>query len=149
MSRWLGIDHGSKRIGVAAGNTSDGIAGPVEVIPAEPADKAIERIAQLAADYRVDGVVVGWPLNMDDSEGPQGKLARGMARQLAEATGLDVRLWDERLTSFAADDALAGAYTRKKKKARQDAVAAAAMLRHFLIDDGPRKAPRPADIAGN
>ena len=146
MSRWLGIDHGTRRIGVAAGSTEDGIAGPVEVVAAEPADKAVQRIQQLAADYRVDGVVVGWPLNMDDTEGPQGKIARAMAHGLAEATGLDVRLWDERLTSFAADEALAGAYTRKGKKARQDAVAAAAMLRHFLIDDGPAKAPRPSDI---
>jgi len=74
-------------------------------------------------------------------------LARQMAGELAEATGLDVRLWDERLTSFAADEALAGSYTRKKKKARHDAVAAAAMLRHFLLDDGPHKAPRPGDVA--
>lgn len=146
MSRWLGIDHGSKRIGVAVGSAPGGIAGPVEMIPAEPENQALERIAQLAAEYGVDGVAVGWPLNMDDSEGPQGRIARRMAGRLAKATGLDVRLWDERLTSFAADEALAGTYTRKKKKARQDAVAAAAMLRHFLIDDGPRKAPRPGDV---
>jgi putative holliday junction resolvase len=146
MSRWLGIDHGARRIGVAAGNTEDGIAGPVEVVAAEPADKAIRRILQLAEDYRVDGIVVGWPINMDDTEGPQAKLARAMAGQLQQATALDVRLWDERLTSFAADEALAGMYTRKAKKARQDAVAAANMLRHFLIDNGPHKAPRPADL---
>ena len=146
MGRWLGIDHGTRRIGVAAGSTADGIAGPLEMIPAEPAAAALRRIEQLAKDYRVDGVVVGWPLNMDDTEGPQAKLVRGVAGELAEATGLDVRLWDERLTSFAADDALAGLYTRKGRKARQDAIAAAAMLRHFLIADGPDKAPRPADI---
>jgi RNase H-fold protein (predicted Holliday junction resolvase) len=58
-----------------------------------------------------------------------------------------VRLWDERLTSFEADEALAGLFTRKGRKARQDAVAAAAMLRHFLIANGPDKAPRPADVA--
>lgn len=146
MGRWLGIDHGTRRIGVAAGSTADGIAGPLEVIPAEPAEAAIRRIEQLAKDYRVEGVAVGWPLNMDDTEGPQAKLVRREAVKLAEATGLDVRLWDERLTSFAADDALAGLYTRKGRKARQDAVAAAAMLRHFLIANGPDNAPRPADI---
>lgn len=146
MGRWLGIDHGTRRIGVAAGSTADGIAGPVEVIPAVPAEAATRRIAQLARDYGVEGVVVGWPLNMDDTEGPQAKLVRREAAALAEATGLDVRLWDERLTSFAADNALAGHYTRKGRKARQDAIAAADMLRQFLISNGPAEAPRPADL---
>jgi putative Holliday junction resolvase len=147
MSRWLGIDHGTRRMGIAAGSTEDGIAGPLETISAVPFEPAVGRIRQFARDYRVDGVVVGWPLNMDDTEGPQARLARRMARELAEATGLDVRLWDERLTSFEADEALAGLFTRKGRKARQDAVAAAAMLRHFLIAGGPEKAPRPADVA--
>ena len=146
MGRWLGIDHGTRRIGVAAGNTADGIAGPVEVVPALPSDAATRRIAQLARDYGVEGVVVGWPLNMDDTEGPQAKLVRREAADLAKATGLDVRLWDERLTSFAADNALAGHYTRKGRKARQDAIAAADMLRQFLISNGPAEAPRPADL---
>jgi putative Holliday junction resolvase len=143
MGRWLGIDHGTKRIGIAAGNTEDGIATPLTVVPAEPLPAAIERIRQLAADYGVEGVVVGWPLNMDDTEGPQGVLARQMACRLAEETALDVRLWDERLSSFAADEALAGVYTRKQKKARQDAVAAASMLRDFLAAGGAASAPRP------
>jgi RNase H-fold protein (predicted Holliday junction resolvase) len=64
---------------------------------------------------------------------------------LAAATGLDVRLWDERLTSSAADDKLAGLYTRKQKKARQDAVAAAEILQDFLSTGGPDAAPRPGD----
>ena len=101
------------------------------------------RIGQLALEYDVVGIVVGFPLNMDDSEGPQAKLARQMAAELAEATGLDVRLWDERLSSFAADQLLAGKYTRKQKKARQDAVAAASMLTDFLASSGPERAIRP------
>ena len=143
MGRWLGIDHGARRIGIAVGNTGDGIATPLDVIPAEPKGAAAARISQLARDYRVEGVVVGWPLNMDDTEGPQGKLARRMAAELAEATGLDVRLWDERLSSFEADKALAGLLTRKKKKQRQDAVAAAAMLKDFLSSGGPESARTP------
>ena len=83
---------------------------------------------------------------MDDTEGPQGKLARAMASRLAEATSLDVRLWDERLSSFAADQALAGKFTRKKKRARQDAVAATAILQDFLSTGGPESAPRPDEI---
>jgi len=146
MGRWLAIDHGTKRIGIAVGSTADGVATPLAVIPAEPPSAVAERIGQLASDYGAEGIVVGWPLNMDDTEGPQGKLARRMASRLAEAVDTDVRLWDERLSSFAADQALAGAFTRKQKRARQDAVAAAAILRDFLAADGPRAAPRPGEV---
>jgi len=148
MGRWLGIDHGTKRIGVAVGGTVDGIASPLTVLPAEPFGEVVAKIRELADEYAVEGVVVGWPLNMDDTEGPQGKLARSMASRLAEATGLDVRLWDERLSSFAADEALAGTYTRKQKRARQDAVAAAVMLQDFLAADGPGAAARPDEVRG-
>jgi len=143
MGRWLGIDHGTRRWGIAVGNTEDGIATPVAVLAAAPASAALEQIARLVAEYHAEGIVVGWPLNMDDSEGPQGKLARSMARQLAETTRLDVRLWDERLSSFAADKALAGTLTRKKRRARQDAVAASLMLQDFLARGGPQTAQRP------
>jgi putative Holliday junction resolvase len=145
MSRWLAVDLGAKRIGLAVGNTSDRIASPLEVIAAEPARAAIAAIAAAGADYSAQGIVVGWPLNTDGTEGPQGAEARRMAVELARATGLDVRLWDERLSSFAADELLAGRYTRKKKQQRQDAIAAATFLSDFLSQDGPATAPRPGD----
>jgi RNase H-fold protein (predicted Holliday junction resolvase) len=69
-----------------------------------------------------------------------------MAVELAGATELEVRLYDERLSSFAADKALAGHLTRKKKKARQDALAAAEMLREFFRAGGPTTAPHPRDV---
>lgn len=146
MGRWLGIDYGSKRIGIAMGSSEDRIASPLEVIPAEPHRLALDRIRKFAADYTAAGIVVGWPLNMDDTEGPQGKLVRDIALELAASTGLDVRLWDERLSSFQADQELAGLFTRKKKKQRQDAFAAAAILRDFFASDGPSTAQRPGDI---
>jgi len=107
--------------------------------------EAIEEIRRLAEQYQVVGIVVGLPLNMDGTEGPQAKAARDVGRQLAETTALDVRMWDERLSSFAADSALAGRLTRKKKRARQDAVAAAVILQDFLSQDGPRTAERAGD----
>lgn len=145
-TRWLCIDHGTVRIGVAAGSSGTGIASPVDMVPAMPHKLALKRIEEIAHEFGADGIVVGWPLNMDDSEGPQGKLARAMANELAAATGLDVRLWDERLSSFSADQALAGQFTRKKKKARQDAVAAAAILQDFFNNDGPSSAPKLNEI---
>ncbi len=141
MTRWLGIDHGTRRIGVAVGDTSGGIATPLTVLPAEPLQDAIGRIVSLCEEYEARCVVVGWPLNMDDSEGPQGRIARGMAERLAGASGLDVRLWDERLSTFEADRMMAGKLTRKKKRRRQDAVAAAVILQDFLSRGGPDAAP--------
>ena len=146
MARWVAIDHGTKRIGVAAGTDGLGIASPLAVIEAEPQDRAIQTILELVEEYRADGLVVGWPLNMDDSEGPQGRLARAMAAALATASKLDVRLWDERLSSFAAKETLAGRLSRQKAKARRDAVAAAIVLQDFFSAGGPESAPRPDEI---
>ncbi len=145
-TRWICIDHGTVRIGIAGGDSIAGIASPLEVIPAEPLETAIARIAEVARDYDAQGIVVGWPLNMDDSEGPQGRIARKMALVIAAATGLDVRLWDERLSSFAADQSMAGQYTRKQKKERQDAVAAAAILQDFFDNGGSAAAPTPDSV---
>lgn len=146
MTRWICIDHGTARIGIAAGNSSTGIASPLSVIPARPLAVALKEILRVAQEYGAQGIVVGWPLNMDDTEGPQGKITRVMAAQLAAATGLDVRMWDERLSSFQADQSLRGHLTRKKKKARQDAIAAATILQDFFANGGPASAPRPDEI---
>ena len=148
MGRWLGIDHGSKRIGVAVGDASVSIAAPVTVLDGESLnfDQIVEQIVRIAAEHGASGAVVGWSLNMDDTEGPQGKITREFASKLAEHTNLDVRLWDERLSSFQADQALAGAFTRKQKKTRQDAIAAAVILQDFLSSGGPQGAPRPDEV---
>lgn len=148
MGLWLAIDHGTRRIGVAAGSTSDGIASPIASVPAEPFPEAIENIRRLACDYKAVGIVVGWPLNMDDTEGPQAALARHAAERIRDALGMDVRMWDERLSSFAADRILAGSLTRKKRKNRQDAIAAATFLQDFLSSGGPESAPTPDELAG-
>ncbi|MHC4715493.1 MAG: Holliday junction resolvase RuvX [Planctomycetota bacterium] len=140
--RWLAVDHGARRIGLAVGDEATAIASPVEQVRARDAD-CLDRIARLARAYDVRGIVVGWPLLADGSEGPQGRTARRFAVALADATGMDVRIWDERLSSFAADQRLKGTLTRKRKKRRHDAVAAAAFLEDFLHADGPRNAPRP------
>jgi len=131
---------------MAAGSSETGIASPLEVITASPIALALAVICRQAAEHDVQGIVVGWPLNMDDSEGPQGKLCRKIACDLAKLTDMDVRLWDERLSSFAADQALAGQLTRKKKKQWQDALAAATILQDFFAGDGPATAPKPQDV---
>ena len=146
MGCWLGVDHGHKRVGVAAGGTEDCIATPITVLSASPESQLFAKISRLAAEYGVEGLVVGWPINADDTEGPQAIKARQFAQRLAKASQLDVRLWDERLSSFQADLLLAGQMTRKKRRARQDALAAAEFLKDFLTQGGPSSAPSPADI---
>lgn len=143
MTRWLAVDHGHKRIGVACGDTETRLAVPLTVLEGRDDASARRRIGELLAEQGGDGIVVGWPLNMDDTEGPQGEKARAFAAQLASELETDVRLWDERLSSFQADQALAGQYTRRQRKARQDAVAAAAFLQDFLDGNGPANAPSP------
>jgi putative Holliday junction resolvase len=146
MSRWLAIDHGRKRVGIAVGDTEDGIAGPVAALDAADEGRLLDEIIRLAGEYRVSGLVVGWPLNMDDTEGPQADEARRFAVRLDKvAEGLDVRLWDERLSSFQADANLAGRHTRKKRRARRDALAAMDFLKEFFSQNGPDIAPRPGE----
>jgi putative Holliday junction resolvase len=142
VGAWLAVDYGTVRIGLAVGDTEMGIASPLEVVPAEPRHEAFARVVELAREYHVEGIVVGLPLNMDDTVGPQAELTRRAAEELAEATGMDVRLWDERLSSFQADSELAGHMTRNKRRARQDALAAAAFLGDFLQGGGPETAER-------
>ena len=147
MGRWLAIDYGRKRMGVAVGDSQRGIASPLEGLSATDPD-TVGRIARLAEEYQAVGVVVGWPLKADGTEGAQAKAARAFAAELVEKTGLDVRLWDETLSSFEADQRLSGHLTREEKKRRHDAVAAAAFLEDFLRSAGRRNAPRPNEIGG-
>ena len=146
MTRWLALDHGHKRIGAAVGNTEDGFATPLVVLNAEPAADLYDRICKLFEEYKPDGIVVGFPLNMDDTIGPQALEALRFAAEIAECSSLDIRMWDERLSSFDADKALAGHLTRKKRRAHQDAVAAASFLHDFLQSDGPNTAKHPEDF---
>lgn len=144
--RYLGVDLGTKRIGLAVGDTEGGIVSPLDVLDAQPTPRANARaILDAAEEYGVDGIVIGLPLNMDGTAGPQAKLSEELAAALRRlAAHLQIHLHDERLTSFAADQQLIERdLTRKKKKARQDALAAAVLLQSFL-DARRRETPPEA-----
>lgn len=132
--RYLGVDPGTKRIGLAIGEAESGVVTPLDVLTARPvAAENVRGILEVAREYEPAGIVVGLPLNMDGTEGPQAKHSRLLAAALQRATTLPVILHDERLTSFAADQRLTGRdLTRKQKKVRQDAMAAAALLQSFF-----------------
>jgi putative Holliday junction resolvase len=139
--RYLAVDLGDQRTGLAIGDDDTRLVSPLEVLEIPAAEhggealldalaKAVE--AQIGARSQGEWVI-GLPINMDDSEGPQAKKAREFGARLAAKTGRVVRFQDERLTSADADWSMArSGMTRKQKKGRRDALAAAAILRDFL-----------------
>jgi putative pre-16S rRNA nuclease len=131
--RYLAIDLGDKRTGLAVGDDQTGIASPVGVINTAGADERLRQLGLAIDEQGPDALVLGVPLNMDGSESPGVTKSRAFAKALTERFGLPVHLVDERLTSAAADEQMAqSGLTRGQKKARRDALAAAAILRNFL-----------------
>lgn len=137
--RLLAIDLGDKRTGLALGDRVTGTASPLSVleIPLAERDGAslLDRLATVIEEELgpQDTLVLGFPLNMDGSEGPRAKLCRGFGTRLAARTGRAVLLADERRTSARADELMArSGLTHKQKKARRDAIAAAAILQGVL-----------------
>ncbi len=133
-TRFAGIDYGTARIGLAVSDPVGTLASPLCAISGKGTPtQQIESIAAAVAEYEIDEWVVGLPLNMDGSEGPQARLTRQFAQHLAAQTNQIVHCWDERLSSKQADVYMAGSgLTRKKKKNRRDALAAQVILQSFL-----------------
>jgi putative Holliday junction resolvase len=131
--RYLAIDPGEKRSGLAVGDVETGQAGPVGVLTTGDAEELMRGIEGAIEEHGPDALVVGIPYNMDDTEGPAAKRAQRLAERLERRTGLTVHRFDERLSSFEADERMKQTgLTRKQKKARRDALAAAAILQDFL-----------------
>jgi putative Holliday junction resolvase len=130
--RALGIDLGTKRIGVAVADSAGTLAMPYEVV-ARSGDVARDhrRIAELAEETGAERLVVGLPLSLDGSMGPAAVAASAEAEALAAATGLPVDTWDERLTTVSADRALSALKAPARRKV-VDKVAAAVMLQAWL-----------------
>ena len=138
--RCLGIDHGAKRIGLSFGDEL-GVATPLPALREMDEAKALEALGALIRQRRIKELVVGWPLNMDDSVGPKAKEAERFAERLRGAFGLPVHLVDERLTSAEAES------TIPKQKLRDlrssgiiDSCAATLILQDFLNQRFPESA---------
>jgi putative Holliday junction resolvase len=132
--RALGIDLGTKRIGVALADSAGTLATPYEVV-LRSGDRARDhrRIAELAAETEAVQLVVGLPLSLDGSEGPAAQLALAEVEELRLATGLPVVTWDERLTTVTADRHLMLMDLDARARRRVvDKVAAAVMLQAWL-----------------
>lgn len=133
MLRYLAIDLGTKRTGLASGDDLLGQVGPIGVIEAANDAQLMEKLLEAIDEYGPDELVIGMPLNMDGTAGPAAKRAQQIAARLTERTGLTVHAVDERLSSYAADQTMSrSGLTHKRKKARRDALAAVVILQDFL-----------------
>lgn len=136
--RTLAIDVGQRRIGLALSDSNGQLATPLDVLQVNSAEAGIPNIMRVLKDEGVERIVVGLPLNMDDTFGPAAKQAIAWGRKLEMVSGLPVIYVDERLSSFEAEQQLnqrkrAGEkLTRQRKKGQLDAIAAAHFLQAFL-----------------
>lgn len=144
----LGLDAGSVRIGLAATDPTGTIASPVATLAGRDRPALWARLREEAAARRAERLVVGLPRRMDGSEGDAAERARALAGEAARECGLPVEMWDERLTTVAAERALIQAgMRRERRRERIDAVAAAIMLQSWL-DSRRRRTDAVASGAG-
>lgn len=136
MTRLIGLDHGSRRIGVAIGDTQTRLAFARPALRRRNAAQDIRDIGLLAQSEGAAMVVLGLPRNMDGSEGPQAAAARDFGEQLA-AIGLVVELQDERLTSWQAAEQIGPRRGRERRSGELDSAAARLILQEYL-DAGAR-----------
>lgn len=137
MRRLLGIDAGSVRTGLAIGDDETRIATPLAIIELRERGRAwlVREIVRRAQALGAEGFVIGLPLNMDGSHGPQARGSEKLGDALAAASDLPVIYWDERLSSFVAEQQLAQAPPRRGR--HLDDVAAAVILQSYF--DAQRK----------
>ena len=113
----LGLDIGTKTIGVATSDADRRLATGVETLARTNFTLDAKRLLALAAERRCVGFVLGLPRNMDGSEGPRAQSVRAFARNLAKLTVLPIALWDERLSTVAVERELIAADVSRKKRA--------------------------------
>jgi putative holliday junction resolvase len=129
----IGLDLGSKTIGVAISDITRRIATPVETIARKKFTEDARRLLAIADERKAGLVLLGLPLNMDGSEGPRVQSTRAFARNLAKLTLLPITFWDERLSTAAVERMLIGADTSRARRSEViDKLAAAYILQSAL-----------------
>jgi len=139
--RYLAIDYGAKRTGLAICDSDETIASPLAVIQGQK--ELLRKITEVVRAEHVEAVVLGLPLNMSGSESAQTRLVLKFAERLKAHLHIPVHFQDERLSSFGAEEKLAPAgFTRAKRRKRLDAIAAAEILKAFLEQKTPHDSCR-------
>jgi putative Holliday junction resolvase len=143
--RIVGLDYGERRIGTAVSDPTGTIALPRDQIIHHGLADAVDRVVQVVQNEEAVGVVLGDPRHMSGEPGAGSAVVREVATRLAARLTQPVWLWDERLTSVAAEAALReGGVRRRDRKRRVDAVAAALILQSFL--DAHRELDPPPGV---
>ena len=137
--RLMGLDYGNVHVGVALSDELGMTAYPLEVIKRKDSNKlrkTFARIEEIAREYKVDKIIVGLPLNMDDSESEISKTVIDFSENIKRRTGLPVELWDERLSTLEATDILKEAGIKvQDRKTYIDKIAASFILRRYMEEN--------------
>jgi putative Holliday junction resolvase len=140
--RYLAVDVGEKRVGLAISDPDGQMAVPLRTLQRTAPDGVIDEIAALAAEEQVAAIIVGLPLSLDGTAGPQAESVQKFVRQLLPVVSMPVVLWDERLSTVQAEQLLRrggpGSRASRKDKGRIDAMAATVILQDYL-DSHPRR----------
>jgi len=129
----MGLDYGDRRIGVAISDELRWTAQGLTVVETRRDGGELDRIAEIAKEHEVSEVVVGLPKNMNGTIGPRGEICQDFAEKVKQKLGIPVHLWDERLTTVAAERTLAEAEIGlKKRKQVVDKMAATLILQNYL-----------------
>ena len=132
----MGLDYGSKTVGVAISDALQITAQGIEIIRRQQENKlrrTLARIEELAVEYEVEKIVLGLPKNMNDTMGERAEKSLAFQEMLERRTGLPVEMWDERLTTVAADKAMMEAGIRREnRKEYVDKIAAVLILQGYL-----------------
>ncbi len=139
--RWLAIDHGTKKLGLAFSDELEILASPFEVWPQE-GDRTLDRLARLCREEGVQGLCLGLPRHKDGAESATAPAARAFGEALAARTGLPLRFVNEHLSSAEAERLLRERGVKpEKRKAMLDADAAAVILGELLEDRRAKRIP--------
>ena len=131
--RVIGLDVGTTTIGIALSDISRMIASPMETINRTKFTKDIERLKAIISEHNVAGMVIGWPVNMDGSEGPRCQSTKQFVRNVEAHTDIPSVMWDERMSSMAVDKAMLEAdLSRQKRDKHIDKLAASYILQGAL-----------------
>jgi len=133
IGKIMAFDLGRRRIGVAMTDVGGLMAHSLTTLEVKSAAGALEAVLSIIKDHQPDELLVGLPVNMDGTRGPESDRCRKFADEISRATGLPVSLWDERLTTVMAERSLIEqGLTRKKRKGVVDRVAALILLQDFI-----------------
>lgn len=132
--RLIGLDLGTKTIGVALSDTMRSVATPMVVLKKAKLKQDVLALQTIIDEQGVGGIVLGLPKNMDNTEGPRAQSTRAFSRNIGEALGLPILLWDERLSTAAVERSMIEADTSRKKRAEVVDKAAAAWILQGALD---------------